>query len=107
MTEHKLIVPLKTDVGTDALAIAVDNVQLLDKKQQDYGPRNISEFALIGVLVRMNDKFARIRNAMIVSTNGITLNDAMVNESLDDTFKDISNYCTIALMLRRGLWPKG
>lgn len=137
---------LKTTAGREALRVAVENVQLLDAKQQDYGPHNISAFGLFGCVVRMNDKVERFKNlqgfdreqkaalkkfnevnallsknwhkfSMIEVANN--LDDAMtqfkvlfakkrkpaINEKLRDTFRDISNYATIALLLDAGKWP--
>ncbi len=50
---------LKTKHGRELLYAAVELVQLMDRKQQDYGPRNIDEFGILGVVVRMNDKMER------------------------------------------------
>jgi hypothetical protein len=74
---------------------------LLLKKHDDYGPKNISQSpggALNGLRVRMWDKIARINNLI----------DAGVdpkNESLEDSFKDLLNYSAIAMMVLRGHWP--
>lgn len=135
-----------TSAGKEALLVALENVQLLDKKQRDYGPHNISAFGLFGVVVRMNDKNERFKNlkgfgreqkAALKKFNEVTqllskhwhelsmlqiadrLDDAMtqfkilfakkrkpaINEKLRDTFRDISNYATIALLLDAGKWP--
>ena len=91
---------LKTTAGYDALRIALENVLLLDKKQQDYGPKNISGFGAFGVIVRMNDKFERLK------TLHSKRRKRAVNESMHDTLRDISNYAIIALMLEKNLWPK-
>jgi len=76
---------------------------LFDVKQLDYGPRNISEFGEPGVVVRMNDKFARIRNLLF--PKGQYRPVAPANESMDDTYMDVANYAVIALMVRHGEWP--
>lgn len=75
---------------------------LLLKKHSDYGPTNISQSpggALNGVIVRMWDKFARIRNLLYT---GITV---VENEPFEDSFKDMANYSIIAILVQRGLWP--
>ena len=74
---------------------------LLIKKHNDYGPKNISQSpggALNGLRVRMWDKIARINNLI---DNEIEPN----NESLEDSFKDLANYSIIALMVLREKWP--
>lgn len=53
---------LKTHAGREALLLALENVKLLDNKQQDYGSRNISKHGVFGILVRMSDKLERIQN---------------------------------------------
>ena len=83
-----------TYVYTDGLA------ELLIKKQKDYGPKNISLAPggpLNGLRVRMFDKLARINN--LVETGATP-----ENESLRDSFMDIANYATIALMVLDGKW---
>jgi len=72
----------------------------MDQKQQDYGPRNISGFGTFGVVVRMNDKFERLKSLFNKGRRR-----RAVNESIIDTFRDISNYATIALMIETNQWP--
>lgn len=87
---------LKTDAARTALKIACENIQLLDSKQLDYGPNNISSFGEFGILVRMNDKIERLKHLQKMIDPK--------NESIEDTYKDIGNYALIALMVRRNLW---
>jgi hypothetical protein len=78
-----------------------DNADLLLRKHRDYGPKNISQApggALNGLRVRMWDKMARINNLI---DNGATPE----NESLKDSFQDLANYATIAMMVLDGEWP--
>ncbi len=84
----------------DASEMMLANLDLLCRKQQDYGPDNISEFGLMGVIIRMNDKMERLKHLV---RNGLQPN----NESVEDTMRDISNYGVIGLMLLAGKWPKG
>lgn len=90
---------LQTQAGREALRLALENVKLLDNKQLDYGSRNISSYGLLGVVVRMNDKFERIKH--------MTANrrKKAVNESIRDSFRDIGNYAIIALLIDLGKWP--
>jgi hypothetical protein len=94
------VLGLKTPVAVEALKIAHKNIQLLDQKQQDYGPGNIAAFGEIGVLVRSNDKIERLKNLW---TTG-RLQDGAVNESADDSWMDLSNYGLIAALVRKNLW---
>ena len=77
--------------------------RLFDSKQLDYGPRNISEFGEPGVVVLMNDKFARIKNLLF--PGGVFNPTPPANESTDDTYQDVASYAVIALMVRHGRWP--
>lgn len=72
-----------------ALAVMVE-------RQKKYGPHNISTMGHNGVMVRMNDKFARL-------TNGL---GDLGDESAADTHYDIANYALIGLMVHEGTWPK-
>lgn len=75
---------------------------LLLQKHNDYGPTNISQSPggpLNGIVVRMWDKFARIRNLFQAQV-------VVQNEPLEDSFKDMANYSVIAILVQRGLWPE-
>lgn len=91
---------LQTAAGREFLKIALENVLLMDAKQQDYGSKNISDFGKFGVLVRMNDKLQRIKNIF-----GTGKRKKVKNESLQDSFRDLSNYAIIFIMLDNGNWP--
>ena len=56
---------LKTQAGKEALRIALENIILLDGKQQDYGSKNISRFSAFGCVVR--------RCQHLVQKNGLAL----------------------------------
>lgn len=89
----------------DTFEGAIDEVlaelkTLMVKKQRDYSSANILECGEVGVVVRMNDKMARIKNLFGV-TDGTYKFRAAQNESVDDSFRDIANYGIIALLLRR------
>lgn len=90
---------LKTVAGKVFLRIALENTLLMDGKQCDYGSKNISSFGTYGVVVRMSDKFERIKNLFGKKRR------RAVNESILDSFRDISNYANIALMVERKEWP--
>lgn len=91
---------LQTTAAKEFIKIALENALLMDKKQQDYGSRNISDFHTIGVVVRMNDKMQRIKNIM-----GKGKRKKAQNESIIDSFRDLSNYAIIAILLEKKLWP--
>lgn len=93
---------LKTNAGREFLRVVVANARLMDRKQQDYGPGNIAGFGSFGVTVRMNDKLERLKTLFGKKGRKTTV----VNESITDTYRDISNYGSIALLLELGRWPK-
>lgn len=74
--------------------IMIELRELLIEKQRDYGHRNILDFGEYGVLVRANDKIARLKNLLGKKEPK--------NESIDDSWRDLANYAIIALMLRKG-----
>lgn len=93
---------LQTQAAREFTRISLANALLMDRKQLDYGPENISKFGTFGVVVRMTDKFERLRELF----NKGGRRRKAINESIEDTFRDVSNYAIIALMVERGLWPK-
>jgi len=74
---------------------ALEMAELVIRKQRDYGHDNINAFGEFGILVRVNDKVARLRNL-------IGKDKTSNNESLDDTWRDIVGYGLVALMFRNG-----
>lgn len=88
-----------TPAGRSFLEQALQNAKLFDNKQQDYGPKNISGFGTFGVVVRMNDKFERLKTLFNKKRR------KAVNESVLDTFQDISNYAIIATLFETKRWP--
>jgi hypothetical protein len=72
--------------------------ELFARKQMDYGPFNISNFGLIGVIIRMNDKFERLKNLVFSGKEP-------QNESILDTLRDVSIYAKIAVLVEQGKWP--
>ncbi len=75
---------------------ALEIAQVVINKQHDYGHDNILAFREKGLVVRLWDKVARLKNLM-------WKNDyEPKNESVIDTFIDIAGYGIIALMLSKG-----
>lgn len=91
------------------LELMDEQFSLFCKKQADYGPGNINAFGEFGVLVRLNDKVERLKNLthkQEILDSAIPPQRLPSNESIDDTWMDIATYALIALLLRRGQWPK-
>jgi len=90
---------LKTYQARRALEIALHNLAVFDKKQQDYGAHNISANPCpeLGVAIRANDKVQRLMNLLY--------NEAEPNnESILDAWLDLANYGLIGAMLTQGVW---
>lgn len=92
------------DPAGDALAAAVAAQfsgleALFWERQRKYGPGNISEFGDYGILVRLHDKLARLKRHYAEGVGN------MPDESVRDTWADISVYAMIALLWLDGRWP--
>lgn len=81
------------------------NVQfdLFCKKHKDYGHENLvaglePNDVLMGLFFRMNDKLNRFKNLIGKKTE--------LDESLEDTLNDISNYANIAQIILKEKWGK-
>ena len=81
-----------------------ESFRLFAKKQMDYGLGNIAmngnkELALLGILIRLNDKVQRGLNILMN-------NQEPNNESLEDTGFDITNYGAIFNTVLKDEWKK-
>lgn len=74
-------------------------VRTICQKQHDYGHDNILWAGEDGLLVRMHDKTARIRNLM-------SRGDVAANESLEDSWLDVVGYALIGIMLCEGTFER-
>jgi len=66
-------------------------------KSQDYGTENLSTFMEKGLVVRMNDKMARIKN-LVWNDKTAQVKD----ESAQDTCLDMINYSAYLYLMLRG-----
>lgn len=87
------------ELTREYIIVALDDICTFDQKQRDYGPRNISDFGEYGVLVRVNDKIARLKNLLKGELCAIPS-----NEPIEDSWKDLSVYGVIARIVRKGRW---
>jgi hypothetical protein len=88
---------ITTPLGKAALAAFLEAAILLDKKNCDYGPNNITAFGEKGVIVRLNDKVERLKTL-------VWGNKAPEHEKVSDTWLDTANYGIIGLLCHRGIW---
>lgn len=72
-----------------------DLLDILVRKQRDYGHENIARFGRLGLLVRVHDKIARLENLL---GTGSKPN----NESILDNIADVVGYCVIGAMWEEG-----
>lgn len=81
------------------------------KKQSNYGPDNISlgkdlsteddkKLSQMGLFFRMNDKIQRIKQLVVLGSKD------NVNETIIDTYQDLSVYAIIAQLVKNGKWGK-
>lgn len=80
----------------------IDEAYLLGvKKNHDYGSKNITRFGRKGIYVRIVDKIERIKN--LTASND---EPQVKNEKIEDTLKDIINYCFYDIMLKNNVWDE-
>jgi len=88
-----------------------EQYKLFCRKQYDYGPMNIAmgtdlskmediKLAITALVVRINDKITRLINLVIKNDR------EGINESVDDSFVDLSVYGVIAQIVRNKKWAK-
>lgn len=91
-------------------------LELLINRQRKYGPDNIRQQGIYGVITRIaDDKLARVKQSL----NGRLENGKLIldpvktkggtgegDDSFEDALLDIANYALIALALHRGEWGK-
>ena len=73
-------------------ALQSEGLELFKKKNADYGDA-FANYGVVGVLVRMGDKIARLQS---ITTKCVNL---VNTESLRDTLIDLHNYSAMAIML--------
>jgi hypothetical protein len=77
----------------DFIEIASEIADMLIKKNADYGDENLTKHGMTGIIVRLSDKLARLEN--------LQGKKGHIDETTEDTLKDIAGYAINALRLRR------
>jgi hypothetical protein len=96
----------------ELIKLLEDEMGLFCKKQNDYGTNNVTKgqdlntedgkrVALAALIFRIDDKVQRLVNLVIKNPNSSAL-----NESITDSFIDISLLAKIALIVDSGKWAK-
>ena len=86
-----------TEATTEFISYLRIMLAMFDAKQKDYGSGNIAKFGLDGVLIRMSDKIERLIHLRNKGADPL-------NESVKDSYLDLSIYGMIALMCLDGEW---
>ena len=76
------------------VTIAKEIAELVEKKDKDYNSafsKTLKEYGNVAYFLRIDDKLNRLKNLMLNSTN------AEVDESVEDTLKDIIGYTLLML----------
>ena len=81
-------------VESDIVNIALEIAELVEKKDKDYNrafSKTIKEYGNVAYFLRIDDKLNRIKNLLLNNNN------AEINESVEDTLKDIVGYTLLML----------
>lgn len=73
---------------------------LWKQRQKKYGPGNIAAFGEVGCMVRGFDKMARLKHLLFEG-----LGDDVDDETVEDSWKDLTNYAVMGLACHRDEWP--
>lgn len=79
---------------SEIVTIAKEIGQLVEKKDKDYNSafsKTLKEYGNVAYFLRIDDKLNRLKNLMLNNTK------AEVNESVEDTLKDIIGYTLLML----------
>jgi len=93
---------VKTEMGRAIIPIALECLELFERKQQDYGSSNITMSGDLGIAVRLTDKVCRLQH--LIRKRIRSTDDELRNEPIQDSFMDTANYGMIGMMLERGIW---
>ncbi len=76
--------------------IALEVANLVEKKNRDYGnsfDKTVDEYGEIAYFLRIEDKLSRLKS--------LNKREAVVNESIEDTLKDIIGYTLLMINYKR------
>lgn len=77
------------------------DIKVFDRKNRDYGIKNISQFGIKGLIVRINDKLQRLINLVWNNKEA-----SVFNETTYDTWQDLTIYSCISRMIEKKVWPE-
>ena len=85
-------------VESDIVNIALEIGELVEKKDKDYNSafsKTLKEYGDVTYFLRIDDKLNRLKSLLLRSK------DAEINESVEDTLKDIVGYTLLMLKEKR------
>ena len=85
-------------VESDIVNIALEIGELVEKKDKDYNSafsKTLKEYGDVAYFLRIDDKLNRLKSLLLRSK------DAEINESVEDTLKDIVGYTLLMLKEKR------
>jgi len=71
-------------------------------KNKQYGVKNLLIFDGLGIIVRMNDKIARLNNQLVESLEP----ESTIQETINDTLLDLINYAIYLYLLKNNILLK-
>lgn len=98
------------EIAQEYKRIAGEQFQIFASKMLDYGKGNISvgtnletpeevKLSLTGLWFRLTDKISRLKNLVVLNQK-----PNVKDESITDTFQDLSIYGIIAQIVQNGKW---
>lgn len=88
-------IPHPSSPVTGLLDVVNELVDMMEGRHRKYGPGNIAEFGPLGILVRLSDKFARLRAGQ----------ENFDDETVENTLDDVIGYALIWKLWLRKQWP--
>lgn len=85
-----------TEIDLKIYNLTLEIAKLLVKKNRIYGKNNLLRLGIIGILLRLEDKLARIKNIIKKDQH-----DYLDYEAIEDALKDIAGYSINTLRLIR------
>ena len=83
---------------SEIVTIAKEIAELVEKKDKDYNSafsKTLKEYGDVAYFLRIDDKLNRLKSLLLCSK------DAEINESVEDTLKDIVGYTLLMLKEKR------
>ena len=86
------------NIANEIVNIAKEIAELVEKKDKDYNSafsKTLKEYGDVAYFLRIDDKLNRLKSLLLRSK------DAEINESVEDTLKDIVGYTLLMLKEKR------